>query len=161
MQRRLYWASKALIQNFPICVGYMVKDQFELMLFSKSWKYTSTNTAKNTVITPDFLVWKLCGKAQFPHSFRRFAHNYAETVPFRKISTPGNQVKLRYFLQWNNKEKLSKMSIYRDDFVLYRKTARFESKPYEFHGITVRPGRHVLDVAPQIFLVHKKAHFFM
>ena len=24
-------------------------------------------TAKNTVISPDFLVWKFCGKAQFPH----------------------------------------------------------------------------------------------
>ena len=33
---------------------------------------------KNTVISPDFLVWKFCGKAQFPHSFG----------------------KLRYFWQW-------------------------------------------------------------
>ena len=48
------------------------------------------NTAENTVISPDFLVWKFCGKAQFPHT---------ETVPFRKISTPENQVKLRYFPQ--------------------------------------------------------------
>ena len=31
----------------------------------------------------------------------------AETVPFRKISTPGNQVKLRYFSQWNYLQKLS------------------------------------------------------
>ena len=30
-------------------------------------------TLKNTVISPNFLVWKLCGKAQFPHSFGRFA----------------------------------------------------------------------------------------
>ena len=30
-------------------------------------------TAKNTVISPNFLVWKLCGKTQFPHSFGRFA----------------------------------------------------------------------------------------
>ena len=30
----------------------------------------------------------------------KFAGNYAETVPFRKISTPGNQVKLRYLSQW-------------------------------------------------------------
>ena len=56
-------------------------------------------TAKNTVISPDFLVWKFCGKAQFPHSFGRFARKYAETVLFRKISTPGNQVNLRYFSQ--------------------------------------------------------------
>ena len=29
----------------------------------------SLNTVKNTVILPDLLVWKFCGKAQFPHSF--------------------------------------------------------------------------------------------
>ena len=29
----------------------------------------------------------------------RIVRNSAETVPFRKISTPGNQVKLRYFTQ--------------------------------------------------------------
>ena len=56
-----------------------------------------TFTAKNTVISPDFLVWKFCGKGQFWHSFGQFAQNYAETVPFRKISTPGNPVKLRFF----------------------------------------------------------------
>ena len=27
-------------------------------------------TVKNTVISPNFLVWKFCGKSQFPHSFR-------------------------------------------------------------------------------------------
>ena len=47
-------------------------------------------TAKNTVISPNFLVWKFCGKAQFPNSFGRIARNYAETVPFHKISIPGN-----------------------------------------------------------------------
>ena len=26
------------------------------------------------------MAWKFCGKAQFPHSFGRFAWNYAETV---------------------------------------------------------------------------------
>ena len=57
-------------------------------------------TAKNTVISPDFLMWKFCGKAKFPHSFGRFARNYAETVPLRKIFTPGNQLKLWYFSQW-------------------------------------------------------------
>ena len=56
-------------------------------------------TGKNTVISTDFLVWKFCGKAQFPHSFGPFVRNYAETVPFRKIFTPWNQVKLRYCSQ--------------------------------------------------------------
>ena len=55
---------------------------------------------KITVISPDFLVWKFCGKVQFPHSFGQFTQNYAEAVPFYKISTPGNQVKSRYFSQF-------------------------------------------------------------
>ena len=40
---------------------------------------------KNTVISPNFLLWKLCKKAQFPRSFGRIARNYAETVPFHKV----------------------------------------------------------------------------
>ena len=35
---------------------------------------------KNTVISPNFLVWKFRGKAQFLHNFGRIARNYAETV---------------------------------------------------------------------------------
>ena len=45
---------------------------------------SDTSTAKNLVISPDFLVLKFCGKAQFPHSFRQFARKYAETVTARK-----------------------------------------------------------------------------
>ena len=33
----------------------------------------ATITAKNTAISPNFLVWKFCGNAQFPHSFGRIA----------------------------------------------------------------------------------------
>ena len=47
-------------------------------------------TAKNPVIAPNFLMWKFCGKAQFPHSFGRIARNYAETVSCHKISTSEN-----------------------------------------------------------------------
>ena len=32
-------------------------------------------TAQNTVISPNFMVWKFFGKAQFPHSFGRIARN--------------------------------------------------------------------------------------
>ena len=63
------------------------------------FKVNGNTTAKNTVILLDFLVWKFCGKAQFPHSFGRITRNNAETVSFRKISTPRNQVKLLCFLQ--------------------------------------------------------------
>ena len=38
-----------------------------------------------------------CGKAQFLRSFERITWNYMEALPFHKISTTGNLVKLRYF----------------------------------------------------------------
>ena len=57
-------------------------------------------TEKNPVISPSFLVWKFCGKAQFLHRFGRIVRNYAETVHFHKISTPVNLVKLRDFSQY-------------------------------------------------------------
>ena len=44
-----------------------------------------------------FWCGKFYGKVQFPQSFGRFARNYAETVPFHKFSTPGNQVKITVF----------------------------------------------------------------
>ena len=65
----------------------------------KSHIKVKCNTAKKALISSDFLAWKFCGEAQFPHNFGKFAQNYVETVPFLKIFTPGNQVKLRYLLQ--------------------------------------------------------------
>ena len=44
-------------------------------------------------------MWKFCGKSQFPHSFERIVRNYAKTMPFRKIPTPEDWIKLRYFTQ--------------------------------------------------------------
>ena len=37
--------------------------------------HTVSPTVKNTVISPKFLEWKFCGKAQFPHSFGRIAQS--------------------------------------------------------------------------------------
>ena len=54
-------------------------------------------TAEIAVVSPNFLVWKFCGHAQFPHSFWQFARNYAETVPVHKIFTLWNYLKLRHF----------------------------------------------------------------
>ena len=39
------------------------------------------------------LVWKFCGKTQFPQSFGRLTRNSAETVPFHKVFTPWNKVR--------------------------------------------------------------------
>ena len=49
-----------------------------------------STTSKNTLVSPNFLVWKFYGKAQFLHSFGQFTRDYAETVPFYKISTAEN-----------------------------------------------------------------------
>ena len=48
------------------------------LTFNYSLTHFVSITAKNTVTSPDFLVWKFCRKTQFPHSFGRFARNYAE-----------------------------------------------------------------------------------
>ena len=62
-----------------------------------------TNTTRNTVISPNFLLWKFCEKAQFLHSFGWFVQNYTETVPFHKTSARGKlgEITGGYFLQWN------------------------------------------------------------
>ena len=50
----------------------------------------SINTAQNTSISLNFLMWRFCGKVQFLHSFGQIAQYYVETVFFHKISIPGN-----------------------------------------------------------------------
>ena len=47
--------------------------------------FVKVTLSKIPLISPNSLVWKSCGKAQLPHSFRRFARNYWETVPFHKF----------------------------------------------------------------------------
>ena len=69
--------------------------QFSFYSRKRLSHYTYRNMVKWSLrtiplISTNFLVWKFCGKAQFPHSFGWFSRNYAETVPFHKISIPGN-----------------------------------------------------------------------
>ena len=61
-----------------------------LSLWTKISVVKSDITAKITVILPNFLGWKFCGKGQFPHSFGRITRYYTETVPFHEIFTPEN-----------------------------------------------------------------------
>ena len=65
-------------------------------------------TAQNTVISPNFMVWKCYGNAQFLHSFMWFARNSAESMRFHNISTPGNLLKFRLFeiLYWIDVQKI-------------------------------------------------------
>ena len=60
---------------------------------------TCVSLWKIPLFSPNFLVWKLCGRTQFPHSFGRFAWTYAGTVSSHKNSTQGNLVKITVFLQ--------------------------------------------------------------
>ena len=53
-------------------------------------------TTKNTIISPNFLVWKFCGKAQFAPSFVQFVQNYAETAPFHKTATKFHCIRWNY-----------------------------------------------------------------
>ena len=72
------------LQNFQTQLNIYVET------LGKSDETLRNGTAKNTVISLNFLGWKFCGKAQFTHSFGRIVPNYGETVPFHKISTPEN-----------------------------------------------------------------------
>ena len=78
------------VRSYPEQWGNFEQIQISFInqLHSAITAKTERVTAKNPVISPNFLVWKFCGKAQFPHSFGRFAPNYAETESFHKISAP-------------------------------------------------------------------------
>ena len=74
------------MENFIfLCTGYTNN-----CLDFPHYSDINADATKNTVISHNFLVRKFCGKEQFLHSSGRFARNYAETVAFYKISTPGN-----------------------------------------------------------------------
>ena len=55
-----------------------------------------THTAQNIDVSLDFLVRKFCGNTQFLQGFERISQKV------HKVSTPINQVKLLYFMQWQN-----------------------------------------------------------
>ena len=62
------------------------------------FKHNHVNTAKNTVISPNFLVWKFCGNAQFPHQEIRW--NYGP----RQETCIGETKKMDVMVtQWKDK----------------------------------------------------------
>ena len=70
----------------------------------------SSHIAKNTVISPHFLVWEFFGKTQFPHSFERIAVPLANSATalllFSNIdSTKDETIKLMK----NEKKKKQKL----------------------------------------------------
>ena len=89
-------------EKIPSCIGRITKvhnsktnlkptlSTLKIIVYKRKGTNISPKHCVKTVISANFLVWKFCGKVQFLHSFGRIAQNYAETVPFHKISTPGN-----------------------------------------------------------------------
>ena len=52
---------------------------------------------KNTVISPNILMWKFCGKAQFPHSFGRRSETEWDLAPY-EIKTSHELKTLAHYL---------------------------------------------------------------
>ena len=50
------------------CLEYTEGHRSEVLIIAQQF------AEKNTIISPNFLVWEFCGKTQFPHSFGRTAH---------------------------------------------------------------------------------------
>ena len=66
------------------------------------------NAAKNTVISPNFQVWKFCGKTQFPHNFGQVARNY-----FRIISSESPETMRKLCLSTNlHTRKLGEIMVF-------------------------------------------------
>ena len=60
--------------------------RWPLLMFSEGiergyWPEIGSNHCVKYRNFTNFLVWKFCGKTQFPHSFGQFARNYAEIPP--------------------------------------------------------------------------------
>ena len=62
--------------------GFFFCDDISPIPESRMANSSLSNTVKNTAISPNFLVWKFCGKAQLLHRFGRFARNYARNCAF-------------------------------------------------------------------------------
>ena len=90
---RSYWVSNKSFRQNALCLLFCVCQLNIDILFRKDLfpfniicQYQAdcllSITVKNIIISPNFPVWKFCGKAKFPHSFGRFARNYARDCAF-------------------------------------------------------------------------------
>ena len=64
----------------------MIQEIWGNTIFVHRAKYIAKNIEKNTIISPNFLVWKFCGKAQFPHSEKYWEKIIIDTINWRKLS---------------------------------------------------------------------------
>ena len=64
------------------CIGSCYQQSKKKKILSIYRRNEYRTTALNTVLSPNFLVWKFSGNAQF---LQRISRNYGETVCFHKI----------------------------------------------------------------------------
>ena len=85
---------------------------------NKVW-LTWVITVQNTKISLKFSLWKYFVKTQFHQSFGRTPRK----LRFQKISTPENEVKIRYFMQRTTKSyhKISLKTIFFEVIGAYKK----------------------------------------
>ena len=89
--------------NTDWCQAFHRANQLTSFYILENWSWIGkryVKSAKNTVISTNFLVWKFYGNAEFPHSFGWFARNYAKLCLFTKFPHQEIRWKLRYFLQY-------------------------------------------------------------
>ena len=86
----------------PFCFSVSIYPKIFLISLISDTHWFLISTAQNTVMSPKFLVWKFCEKAQCPYNFRRITWNYAETAPFHKF--PLQKIRWNYgiFTHWSS-----------------------------------------------------------
>ena len=96
---------------------------FHFVKYARMWVFSNpyfplyeelwvTDTAKNTLISPNFLVWKFCGKAQFPHSFGRYSFHIVSG------ESPKTMWKLFLSSKFPHQEITRNYGIFRGDVLL-------------------------------------------
>ena len=65
---------------------------------------TFSFAAKNTIISPNFLVWKFCGKAQFPQQEIRWNYDFFGSVYSLVIKPFDAAVKFQYPMKMSKKQ---------------------------------------------------------
>ena len=80
---------KVSVQNFQDMNFTLNRIYIELVVASVASVACPFNTltadSVNAVISPNFLVWKFCGKTQFPQSFGPFIRKLGEITGFQEV----------------------------------------------------------------------------
>ena len=92
------------------------------------------HTAKNTVISPNFLVWKFCEKAEVPHSFGRIANRpkicrncaFPQNFNTRKLG----EIALVFFVVWSKNHHQTANSRCNEIHKFSRKSVVLSTTPF-------------------------------